>query len=341
MTESDLWTSKHSPRSIDEVSSVHPDAESLLRNVAEGRLNALIHGSEGIGKTAAAKAIASEEHGEAYENSLFVLNASDFFGMTKKEIADDPRFEGFITSKRRRNSSKADLMNHVLKEVASHTTVGTGFKTLVIDNAESMRRDFQESLRRVMERHSETCQFILTTRSSSGVIPPIRSRCFSVSLGAPTRERIRDRLKQIADEEGVEYDAMGLEFVAEEADGDLREAILTLQTVASEKDVVTMSDANEVIDSVVAGDIEEVLSLSREGNFDDAVDVIDDLLIDEGFSGVEILEGLIDEVRRSEIDDTEAARIVRLIGEVEDEMSEAGGNNERIHLERLVSAIAS
>ncbi|MDY6780782.1 MAG: replication factor C small subunit 2, partial [Halobacteria archaeon] len=250
--------------------------------------------------------------------------------------SNDPRFEGFIGSKRRRESSKADMINHVLKEIASHPTVGDERKMVVVDDASEMRRDFQQALRRVMERYSDTCQFVLTTRSLTALIPAIQSRCFPVPFRSPSKERVAERLKEIAEAEGVEYDDGGVEYVAEAADGNLREGILLLQTVAVTEGEVRMNTAYDVIEGVGNEDVEEMLEDAYSGDFDSAVERLDDLLIDEGYSGRELLERVLEAAE--EHDSERAARLVDTVGEIDARMSE--GANPRIHLESLLSSVS-
>lgn len=294
-------------------------------------MNALLHGPAGAGKSAAVRALARESGGEG---NLSVINASDFFGLTKKELRDDPRFEGFVSKKRARESSKADLINHVLKETASHPVVGEGHRILLVDNAEEMRRDFQQALRRVMERHSDSTQFVLTTRSLTSIIPAIRSRCFPVPFPRPEKRAVVERLGEIAESEGVEAGWEALEYVAEAADGDLRKAVLLLQ--AASTDEVTMDRVYEVVEEAEGDDVPELLGHAREGRFGDAVDVLDDLLIDQGYSGEEVLARIVEE--SDDLEDQEAAGLVSRVGEVE--MGLVEGANDRIHVERLLSELS-
>jgi replication factor C small subunit len=328
-----LWTDEYAPTLADLPQSAVRD--SLGRAVAEP-LNLVLHGPPGAGKTAAVRALARETHADP-DNDLVELNVADFFDRTKKEVSEDPRFSSFITPKRRRNSSKADLIKHVLSESASYAPVSGEYKTVVLDNAEAIREDFQQALRRVMERHHQTTQFVITTRQPSKLIPPIRSRCFSIPVRAPTTDEIVAVLDGIVTEEGVAHDDDGLEYVAGYADGDLRTAILSAQTTAEEVGEITMDAAYDALSSVgLDARIEDLVTEAADGEFQDARTTLDDLLVEEGMSGGEVLDDIL-RVARSRSVGPPPAELHRLAGEVDMDLAE--GTNDRLHLSHLLAEL--
>ena len=331
--ESPLWTGTHAP-DIDDLPQERV-RESLWGAVTDP-MNLVLHGPTGSGKTAAVRALAREAHSDP-DNDLVEINVADFFGMTKKELSEDPRFESFITSKRRRNSSKADLVNHVLKESASYAPVSGEYKTVLLDNAEDIREDFQQALRRVMEQYYETTQFVIATRQPSALIPPIRSRCFPVPVRAPSHEETAAVLRDILTAEAVDYDDDGVEYVAGYGDGDLRKAILGVQTTYEAAGEVTMEAAYEALGGVGTDDrIEELLDDAEAGAFTDARKTLDDLLVDEGFSGEEVLQDIL-RVARSRYDTDRLAELHRLAGEVDLDLHE--GTNDRLHVSHLLAKL--
>jgi replication factor C small subunit len=189
--ESPLWTETHRP-ALAELPQ--DDLREYLQRAVDEPMNLLLQGPAGAGKSAAVRALADAAHDDP-DNDLVVVNVADFFDRTKTEIRNDPRFEHFLAGKSDLN--KRDMLNHVLREVASYAPASGGYKTLVLDNAESVREDFQQALRRVMERYHGTTQFVLTTRQPTKLIPPIRSRCFPVPVRAPTADEIEDVLARI------------------------------------------------------------------------------------------------------------------------------------------------
>lgn len=332
--ESPLWIDRHRP-TLEELPQA--DAREYLAEVGRGPVNLLIHGPPGAGKTAAVYALAEELHDEP-ETDLLTINVADFFGMTKKELVNDPRFQRFLDAGRRR-ASKANLVNHLLKEMAGYPPVGGSFKTILLDNAEAMREDFQQALRRVMEQHYEATQFVIVTRRTGAVIEPIRSRCAQVPIRAPTESEIATVLERIATREGVEATEEGIGYVASYADGDLRRAILAAQTTAEDGGEITMEAAYEALDEVGHDDqLATLLEQAEAGSFSDARGTLDDLLIDRGYDGEELLLELL-RVARARYEPEDLVTLYRLAGAVDFDLTQ--GANDRVHLGHLLSRLNS
>jgi replication factor C small subunit len=328
-----LWTDVHAPT----LAEIPQDdvREYLERGVAEP-INLVVHGPPGAGKTAAVRAMAREAHADP-DNDFVVLNVADFFDRTKSEITDDPRFAPFLDG--HSGLPKRDMIVRVLRESVSYAPVSGDYRTLLLDNAEVIREDFQQALRRVMERHHRTTQFVLATRQPTKLIPPIRSRCFPVAMRAPTDEEVVDVLADVADAEDLEYDHEALSYVAAYADGDLREAILAAQTAAEQSGSLTGTEPLDALEGVgVDDEVAAMLSDARTGEFGDARSTLDDLLVDEGLSGEELLADVLRVARKRDVvPDDQLADLHHLAGDVDRQLD--AGTSDRIHISRLLAEL--
>lgn len=346
-----LWTERYAP-DLDDLPQ--PEVRDAMERAVSEPVNLVVHGPIGAGKTAAVRAMARRAHDDP-DTALVELNVADFFDRTKTEIRNDPRFSQFLQgeipwvrsrgtdrkqslSKRYKSDwSKAEMVGHILKEFVGTAPTGGGYRTLLLDNAESAREDFQQALRRVMERYHRHTQFVVATRQPSKLIPAIRSRCLPVPVRAPTDDEVVTVLASIASVEGVDYDEEGLEYIAGYADGNLRSAVLAAQTTAVEADAITMEDAYEALADVgVRDEVTVMLEEAEAGEFRDARSTLDDLLIDEGLSGEEVLEELL-AAGRARYEGAELARLYRLAGDIDLDLET--GTSARIHLSHLLAAI--
>jgi replication factor C small subunit len=325
-----LWTENHAP-TVEDLPQA--SVRDRLRRAADEPMNLVVQGPPGAGKTAAVRALADAAHDDR-ANDLVEINVADFFDRTKKEIREDPRFAQFLTGRSR--MAKRDMINRVLKESASYAPVSGEYKTIVLDNAEAIREDFQQALRRVMERYHRTTQFVLVTRQPATLIAPVRSRCFPVPVRAPTADEVEAVLAGILDAEDVDYDDDGLEFLAGYADGDLRRAILGAQTTAETADAVTMSTVHETLSDVGYDDeLASILTAAEDGDLTDARKTVGTLLDDEGYDGQSLLADLLAAARKR-YDGPQLARLHRLAGEVDHDL--VVGTDDRLHLTHLLSA---
>ncbi len=271
----------------------------------------LFAGPPGVGKTAAAIALARDMFGEGWRNNFTELNASDERGI--------------------------DVVRNKIKTFARTAPLGKAtFKIIFLDESDALTPDAQSALRRTMERFTTTCRFILSCNYSSKVIEPIQSRCAVYRFRPIADKDIEKRVKHITREEKLNLADDGLEAIKYVARGDMRRAINTLQSAAVLGKKIDAETIYQTVAMARPEEVNELIELALKGDFMKARDKLDVLLIDQGLSG----EDVIDQVHRATmnlggISENMRVELLDKIGETDFRLTE--GANERIQLEALIA----
>ena len=92
------------------------------------------------------------------------------------------------------------------------------FKIIVIYNTHKMLSSVQFSLRRTIEKYSDTCRFILITDSITKIIKPLISRCKNIRLRYPDKYEIINYIISIATKESINISLNRLTYIVNYAE---------------------------------------------------------------------------------------------------------------------------
>jgi replication factor C subunit 3/5 len=77
----------------------------------------------------------------------------------------------------------------------------SGFKLIILDEADAMTQAAQAALRRVMEKYSRNVRFCIICNYVSKIIPAIQSRCTRFRFAPLGKDQIDRRLEFIFEQE--------------------------------------------------------------------------------------------------------------------------------------------
>jgi len=228
-----LWVEQYRPSNISDCILPENIKNSFNGFVQQGEIpNLLLAGTAGIGKTTVAKALC-EEIGASY----IVVNGSD-----------EGRFLDTVRNRVRQFATTVSL------------TSGGAHKVVIIDEADNTTNDVQLSLRAAVEEFHSNCRFIFTCNFPNKIIEPLHSRCTVVDFKINTEQAMElqgqffVRLKEILEEQNVEYEDKVLAKVVKRYYPDWRRLINECQRFAASGSINTaiLADVSDInLDSLI------------------------------------------------------------------------------------------
>ncbi|WP_148883324.1 AAA family ATPase [Thermococcus aciditolerans] len=170
---------------------------------------------------------------------------------------------------------------------------------------------------------------------SSKIIEPIQSRCAIFRFRPLNDEDVAERIRYIAENEGLELTEDGLQAILYVAEGDLRRAINVLQAAAALDKTITDENVFLVASRARPEDVRDMMNLALEGNFLKAREKLREILLKQGLSGEDVLIQMHREVFNLPIPEDRKVALADKIGEYNFRLVE--GANEMIQLEALLA----
>ncbi|CAG8583572.1 13195_t:CDS:2 [Ambispora leptoticha] len=231
------WVDKHRPTSLNEL-NFHNDLSQRLKTLAsDGDFpHLLVYGPSGSGKKTRINCVIKELFGEGVEKIKVDERIFQTSLSTRKQefhtVSSIYHLE--MTPSEVGNFDRV-VIQDLLKEIAQTPQLDFNakhqFKVVVINEADSMSHDAQAALRRTMEKYMANLRIILCCNSSSKIISPIRSRCLLVRVGSPSTDEVKKILHIFSKKENFPLSSIVAQKIAEESDGNLRKAILMLESL--------------------------------------------------------------------------------------------------------------
>ena len=233
MEENTLWMDGYKPRKLEEL-TFHPNQTELLKSLSENSEfpHMIFYGPDGAGKKTRVHCFLAKVYGEGIykmntvnkefkeksKNISYMVTSSNYhLEFCPSDVGNNDKF----------------IISKVIKEASSFAQLDVesqkSFKVIVLLEADKMTKEAQSALRRTMEKYSETCRIIMIVNDLSAIIDPIRSRCFSLRIPAPSKNEIKNVLKYIKNKENIDINDNVIDSIIEKHGKNVRECITCLQ----------------------------------------------------------------------------------------------------------------
>ncbi|XP_014774067.2 replication factor C subunit 5 [Octopus bimaculoides] len=270
------WIEKYRPQNLEELISHNDIINTIKKFVNEDRLpHLLFYGPPGTGKTSTILAVAKQIYSPKEFNSMVLeLNASDDRGI------------GIVRE-------------NILSFASTRTIFKSGFKLVILDEADAMTRDAQNALRRVIEKFTENTRFCIICNYLSKIIPALQSRCTRFRFAPLSTDQMMPRLEYVIKQEGVNVTQDGMKAIVTLACGDMRRSLNMLQSASMAFDKVTEDNVYLCVGHPLRKDIENIVQWLLNSSFTEAYKNILQLKVAKGLALQDILTEVHVYVHRS------------------------------------------
>jgi len=300
----ELWVDKYRPNKLDGYvwrdNAQRKQVESWIAEKSIPHL--LLTGTPGIGKTTMAKMLVNELG--VQDADVMEVNASRETGI--------------------------DFIRNKIIPFISSIAWGP-FKVVLLDEADRLSPQAQDSLKGIVEQYSAYARFILTCNNANMVVPALHSRCQQFHFNKLDQTEFTARAATILVGEDVEFDLETLDLYVSSTYPDLRKCINLLQQNTNnsqlhsphKEDAGSLDYKFEMVELFKAGKISEARKLlcskARPEEMNDIYrwmyDNVEVFGKDEATQNKAILiikQGLVDHTLVSDVEINLAATLIRL-----------------------------
>lgn len=231
-------TEKYRPKTLDEIMGNEEVIECIKTFSRNNLPHMLFYGPPGTGKTTAIRALTSS----LPKQNVLELNASDERGI--------------------------NTVRETIKEFASIKS--STIKVIILDEADSMTRDSQDALRRIIEDYKNT-RFCFICNYYKKIIDPIVSRCTKFRFFPVNKI---NRIKEVCIRENISFEEDGLEVIDFYSDGDMRKMMNDIEGISKSYDRLTKTNVLEFFGMSDEESYKKVFEYLKTASFDECLGLI-------------------------------------------------------------------
>lgn len=229
-----LLIDKYIPKNIENV-KFNKNIVKLIESLADDDSipHIIFYGTSGCGKKTFVRLLLQE----IYDDSINKLKEMEIKvnGSGNKQVNEIIRRSNYhIVVDPKNNNSDKYIIHDVVKEYATKRTLGIfpkkkPFKTVLINNIDTMSYYAQTSLRRTMEQYNNNCRFLMWCNSLSKVIQPLQSRCICIRIPKPTDVELIRYIMEISVAENIKINYEELKYILKTSYGNIKDVIWALE----------------------------------------------------------------------------------------------------------------
>jgi replication factor C subunit 3/5 len=328
---------KYAPHTIDDL-TFHKDVIEKLYNMNTDNAipHIILYGPNGSGKKTIARLLLENIFGKSVNITTHVKYVVNGSGNTSTDVQIKQSDYHIVINPNNTNFDRY-LIQNIVMEYARRIPLDVyqtskTFKIVVINDVENLSYSAQMSLRRTMEKYSETCRFLMICNSYSKLIDPLRSRCVCVRVPSPTQLEIGMTILNISCREKFIIPLKVYSQILQDSDRNIKNAIWMLECVIKNIPIDNCFDKN--IKAIVSIILKKDLQ-----NINEIQSLLYDIMI-ANFDGCDIIRSIMFNLcNNNDIDEDTKINIIKYASKYEHHLSI--GRREIMHLDGFIMHVIS
>ncbi|KAF9778319.1 P-loop containing nucleoside triphosphate hydrolase protein [Thelephora terrestris] len=306
------WVEKYRPVNMEDVVSHQDIIGTVEKFIEKNRLpHLLFYGPPGTGKTSTILAVARRIYGPNYKKQILELNASDDRGI--------------------------DVVREQIKNFAeTRTLYSSGFKLIILDEADMMTTAAQAALRRVIEQYTKNVRFCIICNYVNKIIPAVQSRCTRFRFSPHPISEVEKKINLVIKAEDVKIAEDGRQALLKLTKGDMRRALNVLQACHAAYDITGETEVYNCTGNPHPSDIETIVNSMLTDEFTTAYHTISSLKTERGLALPDLLNGAFEFIAGLELKPAARVYLLDILATIEHRL--AAGASEKIQLTAMLGA---
>jgi DNA polymerase III subunit gamma/tau len=263
---------KYRPQSFDKAIGQDAMCTTLKNAITKKRIHHayLFCGPRGIGKTSLARIFAKSLNCEGGPCITPCQKCNPCIEITASRSLDVQEIDGAS------NTSVDDIRR--LRESVKYTPSSGRYKIYIIDEVHMLSKSAFAALLKTLEEPPAHVIFLFATTDPQKMPATIISRVLRFDLRRPSKGLLVKHLQEIASEEGIAIDAKGLESIAHQAEGSIRDALSLLdRVIAYAGKEINVEQVREALGITGTQTVFELLTLIIERDTEKTLQKVQDI----------------------------------------------------------------